>query len=65
MYHKCQKYYISFEWNVDYRVGLVQRNNPETLLSLLARRPYDILLDTIEAVFQKEATAKGLNCIKL
>lgn len=56
-------YNISFEWNVDYCVGPVQRNNPETLLRLLPRRPCDILLDNIETVFQKEVTAKDLNCI--
>lgn len=49
----------SFKLNTAYQVGAVQCTKPETFLSFLTRQPSE-LLDTIETVVQRAATAEGL-----
>lgn len=49
-------YNICLKLNTAHHVGPVKCTNPETLLSLLPRRP--ALEDTIEIVFQKEGGIK-------
>lgn len=40
----------SFKLNTAYQIGAVQYPKSETLLSLLARPPSEVFLDTIETV---------------